>query len=220
MPFHKPGGKIPHRTLTLRPTHIIMRLEGSIPQIEITRLKAQRDNALNQLYNSPEAIIPAALLASRKHIKGVYHLGIDTALHELSNGPYHMSKPEIAKIVMDCLKWLAENGRWFLYSACIMGNHLHIVARAPDGQEEIELGPIINSFKTFTANRANKVLGNLGKAFWASVYYDHDVRDGKFTRVMWYVLENPVKAKLVQSWMDWPFTYVHPEYLELFRIKS
>ncbi len=218
MPFHKPGAKIPHRTLRQIPTHIIMRLAGSIPQVEIKRIKQQRDDALNELYNSPEATIPEALLAGRQHIKGVYHLGIDTALHELSNGPYHMSNPEIAEIVMDSLKWLADNGRWFLYSACIMGNHLHLVARAPDGQEEVELGPIINSFKTFTANRANQVLGTTGQAFWASVYYDRDVRQGKFTRVMWYVLENPVKARLVQSWMDWNFTYVHPEYLELFRI--
>ena len=197
-----------------------MRLAGSIPQAEIKRLKQQRDNELDALYNSSEATIPEALLASRKHIKGVYHLGIDTALHELSNGPYHMSNPEIAEIVMNSLKWLAENGRWFLYSACIMGNHLHLVARAPDGKEEVELGPIINSFKTFTANRANLLLSNTGKPFWSSVYYDRDVRQGKFTKVMWYVLENPVKAKLVQNWMEWNFTYVHPEYLELFRIEG
>jgi hypothetical protein len=38
-------------------------------------------------------------------------------------------------------------------------------------------------------------------------------------RVMWYVLHNPVAAGLVDSWMDWRFTYVYPEYLELFRLK-
>jgi REP element-mobilizing transposase RayT len=189
------------------------------PEGGITRLKNKRDDALNALFNSPEGSIPSAILASREHIKGVYHLGIDDALHELSNGPYHMSKPEIAEIVMDCLKWLAENERWFLYSVCIMGNHLHVVARVPDGQEELDLGPIINSFKTFTSNRGNKVLGTTGSAFWAPVYYDRDVRKGKFTRVMWYVLNNPVAARLVDSWMDWRFTYVHPEYLELFRLK-
>jgi REP element-mobilizing transposase RayT len=125
-----------------------------------------------------------------------------------------MSKPEVATIVMDCLKWLVENERWVLYSACIMGNHLHVVVRVLDGQEEVELGPIINSFKTCTANRANKVLGTTGLAFWAPVYYDRDVRQGKFMRVMWYVLHNPVAAGLVDSWMDWRFTYVHPEYRE------
>ncbi len=24
-------------------------------------------------------------------------------------------------------------------------------------------------------------------------------------------LSNPVEAKLVKSWQDWPYTYVHPE---------
>ncbi len=59
-----------------------------------------------------------------------------------------MSKPEVATIVMDCLKWLAANERWFLYSACIMGNHLQLVVRVLDVQEAFELGPCINSFST------------------------------------------------------------------------
>ena len=35
-------------------------------------------------------------------------------------------------------------------------------------------------------------------------------------RVMWYVVNNPVKAGLVNRWSDWPYTWVHPEYVRLF----
>lgn len=210
MVTHQPGGKIPHRKLGQRPVHIIMRLDGSVPKAEIARLKQRRDEALKALYGSPEANIPQAMLAGRKRISGFYHLGIDDALHKLSNGPYHMNDPRIARIVLDCLIWLSENKRWFLYAACIMGNHLHVVVRANEGEHDVELGPIIDSFKTFTSRRANVVLNNTGNAFWSPDYFDRDVRDGKFTKVMWYVLENPVAAGLVDNWTDWEFTYVHP----------
>ena len=30
--------------------------------------------------------------------------------------------------------------------------------------------------------------------------------------VMSYVLENPVKAELVDDWQQWPYTYLNPNY--------
>jgi REP element-mobilizing transposase RayT len=212
----KYGAKIPHRDLNQNPTHIILRLEGSIPLVEIERIKHERINALNLLYHSPESKIPEALRIIRQNIASRYHLGIDEALHSLSNGPYHLNKPEIACLVMKALQWSAENDRWFLYAACIMGNHLHVVVRAPNNQESVPLGPIMSSLKRYTARQSNLMLKATGQAFWAPTYYDRDVRPGRFMRVMWYVLNNPVSAGLVEGWEDWPYTYLHPEYRDLF----
>jgi hypothetical protein len=107
----KYGAKVPHRDLTQSPTHIILRLNGSIPQVEIDKLKRERADALNALYCSSESEIPEVLRIARQNISGRYHLGIDEALHNLSNGPYHLIKPKIAELIMTSLKWSAEENR-------------------------------------------------------------------------------------------------------------
>jgi len=35
----------------------------------------------------------------------------------------------------------------------------------------------------------------------------------EFTRILAYIVNNPVKAGLVDEWRDWPYTYVNPELL-------
>jgi hypothetical protein len=38
------------------------------------------------------------------------------------------------------------------------------------------------------------------------------VRDeDELERIVLYIINNPVKAGLVDDWNDWPFTYVNPE---------
>lgn len=216
MPFHQPGGKIPHRMLTPQPTHLIMRLAGSVPKAELARLKKEREESLNQLFNAPERDISEYIKAGKSRINGLYHLGLDDSLHGKSSGPYFMSDPKVATIVMNALRWAENQNRWFLYAACVMGNHLHAVVRSPDGETEASLRRIIQDFKRHTARQANLILDRTGEAFWAPVYYDRDVRVGKFDTVIWYVLNNPVKAGLVANWKDWPHTYLHPDYRELY----
>jgi hypothetical protein len=97
-----------------------------------------------------------------------------------------------------------------------MGNHLHVVVRAPNDQETTPLGPIMSSLKRHTARQSNLILNATGQPFWEPIYYDRDVRPGKFIRVMWYVLNNPVAAKLVEGWEDGPYTYLHPKYRSLY----
>ena len=50
-------------------------------------------------------------------------------------------------------------------------------------------------------------------AFWQSESYDHVVRnDVELKRIIAYVLNNPVKAGLVENWQDWPYSYVNEAY--------
>ncbi|MGA9119769.1 MAG: hypothetical protein WB699_10425, partial [Bacteroidota bacterium] len=65
----------------------------------------------------------------------------------------------------------------------------------------------------YTARRANKLLSRQG-AFWQDESYDHLIRAGEeLERTMWYVVNNPVKAKLAKEWQDWKYTYVKPDLL-------
>jgi REP element-mobilizing transposase RayT len=50
--------------------------------------------------------------------------------------------------------------------------------------------------------------------FWQHESYDHVIRNEKeFERIVTYIIENPVKAGLVEEWQQWPYTYINPELL-------
>ena len=60
-----------------------------------------------------------------------------------------------------------------------------------------------------TALECNRRLGREG-AFWQHESYDHWIRDAEeMERILLYVDGNPVKAGLVESPEDWPFSSAH-----------
>jgi len=125
--------------------------------------------------------------------------------------------PVIRKSVLDSWKFLHEQKVIFLIAICVMGNHVHVIVRAPDGTDEVDPGKLLQRHKRFTARDANLLLKKTNQPFWDGAYDDRTIRAGKFITAMWYVLNNPVKAGLVENWKDWPGTFVNPEYVGLFK---
>ena len=69
------------------------------------------------------------------------------------------------------------------------------------------LSAIMQAIKGRSAYQVNPLLNRRG-TFWQHENYDHVVRDeAKWRRIIMYVLNNPVKAGLVQQWQDWPWSY-------------
>lgn len=69
------------------------------------------------------------------------------------------------------------------------------------------LSSIMQSLKGYTAHKANHLLERSG-AFWQGESYDHVVRDAsEWQRIVTYVLNNPVKAGLVDTWEKWKWSY-------------
>lgn len=65
----------------------------------------------------------------------------------------------------------------------------------------------MQSLKGYTARKANCLLGRSG-TFWQHESYDHVVRDpSEWRRIVNYVLNNPVKAGLVDTWEKWQWSY-------------
>jgi len=84
-----------------------------------------------------------------------------------------------------------------------MPNHVHVLIETFDGHP---IRNIVHSWKSFTAKEANKLLGRTG-AFWMEDYHDRFIRNEEhFQRALAYIRNNPVKAGLVQSADQWPFT--------------
>jgi REP element-mobilizing transposase RayT len=143
-------------------------------------------------------------------------------LHQAETGPTWLRDERIARVVADAMH--QRDGEVYRLDAyCIMSNHVHVVfapllsfaelreALLPQGLRFISKNPpldvIMKSLKGYTAWEANRVLGRKG-TFWQPESYDHVVRDeAEFHRIVKYVLENPIKAGLVEDWRDWKWSY-------------
>lgn len=65
---------------------------------------------------------------------------------------------------------------------------------------------VVQSWKTFTAKAANRILGRGGR-FWAPDYFDRAMRcTNQVERAAAYVEFNPVAAGLCREPADWPWS--------------
>ena len=82
-----------------------------------------------------------------------------------------------------------------------MPNHVHVLV---EPLKSHALSKIVQSWKSFTAKEANRILERTG-TFWKTECYDHLIRDAaEFDHALRYIEENPVKAAL----KDWPWVFV------------
>jgi putative transposase len=183
---------------------ITIRLAGSLPVAIIEMLKEEQEMALRQVSKQPEEVIN-----QRKR----YFARFDASLDKPQNGPYWLKEVEIAGVIKEALHF-RDKLDYRLVAYCLMSNHMHVVI---DTREAVEMDKplfqILQSFKRYTARKANMLLNRTG-AFWHPESYDHIVRDnGELRRVIWYVIQNPVKAGLCREWTGWPHSYVNEAYL-------
>lgn len=184
---------------------VTFRLAGSLPKAVQNELLAKGERVRQQISKiaDPQEQKKLAYLA-HKQLFGRW----DDCLDTMTEGEHWLKVPEIAQIVEDSLHHL-DDERYFLDCFCIMSNHVHVVFQ-PVKREQggyFALSSIMHSLKRYTAVEANKILGRKGQ-FWQHESYDHVVCDGaELARIRNYVLGNPVKAGLVESPDDWPWTY-------------
>ena len=214
--------KIPHDHITQDPIHITYRLLGSIPKSVVSTLKFRRDNALSfleeEVMRLPKEHREQTRLKRKFLIEGKYEIALDDALHQLSvKGPMFLSEPGISQIIIDSWLFLQEEQSVYIYAICVMGNHVHVILRAPDDKDQVSPGRLIGRHKAHTAKRIKHQLQGIEGGVWERIYFDRRIRSGKFDKVMWYVLNNPVKSGLVTNWQDWKGTYLNPDFDALFR---
>jgi len=140
--------------------------------------------------------------------------GFDNYLALCNTSPKYLSEPKIAKIVMQSLDKMA-NKQYKLYCYCIMPNHVHILIQPLVKQKGryFSLAEIMRGHKGATANRINKIL-HKQEHIWHGESYDHHVRSQEeFDRILFYIINNPVKAGLVKNYSDWPYLWIDNEIL-------
>ena len=96
-----------------------------------------------------------------------------------------------------------DDVRYRVLAWCIMPNHIHVVIDPSEGHR---LGDIVHSWKSFSANKANRLLERKG-AFWHRDYFDRFIRNERhLARTVEYVENNPIKAGLAAESKDWPWS--------------
>ena len=122
--------------------------------------------------------------------------------HELDKcfGSCELRVQEARELVARAVKYF-DKQRYEIYATVVMPNHCHVAIR-PYAEQKLE--DILHSWKSFTANRINEILGK-SRAFWQAESYDRIVRDSShFENVADYILRNPGKANLHDGeyWMQ------------------
>ncbi|MEN6502971.1 MAG: transposase [Planctomycetaceae bacterium] len=184
------GACLPHWTRDEAAYAVNFRLADSMPQ-----------SVLEAWQNEREEIVKRAAAKGRQltrqeqeDLDALYSEKVQAYL-DAGHGDCHLRRPEVAAIVADALKHF-DGIRYQLLAWCIMPNHVHLVVRP---SAEFELSKSLHSLKSFTAHKANELLGREGP-FWQSEYYDHLIRDEED---LWHSIEyawkNPDKAGL-QEW--------------------
>ncbi|RSK34570.1 REP-associated tyrosine transposase [Hymenobacter metallilatus] len=185
---------LPHMLPPGGSVFITIRLAGSLPAAVVEQLREQWQSLATDEASEEESY------ARQKRYFGRF----DRLLDAQAYGPTWLRQPAIATLVQNALQHY--NGRCYeLLCYCLMPNHVHVLLRLPD--DAPPLLRTLQSFKSYTATQANKLLQRTGQ-FWQRESYDHLVRNTtEFDNIIRYILENPVKAGLVSDWEQWPYSF-------------
>lgn len=114
-------------------------------------------------------------------------------------GECFLKDPRIAGLVQNSLLHF-DGEHYRLISWVVMPNHIHVLLKPFE-----ELSDIMHSIKSYTASKANKLLGRKGR-FWQTDYFDRYIRNYEhLENTLNYIEMNPVKAGLCDMPEDWEF---------------
>ncbi len=192
--FHRRN--LPHLYRANSTYFITYRLYGSIPKSKIAELRYK-----HYFYK------PATSKTERYNQDKQFLKEYDELLHNNKRINY-LSNTRVAEIVKASLHFY-DTKEIKLICYTIMPNHVHVLFHSLEISRTINR--IMHSIKGYSALEANKILQREGH-FWQAESYDHLVRDeDELYKIIGYILMNPVKAKLIEDWRDWKYSYLCEE---------
>lgn len=124
---------------------------------------------------------------------------------DAGHGHCYLQELQCAEIVQNAVLHFAGE-RYDLHAWCVMPNHVHTLFTPEPGWE---WSKIVHSWKSFTSNQCNRVLGLAGR-FWQRDPFDRYIRDqNHFEKTLRYIENNPVKAGLCEQPEDWLWSSAH-----------
>ncbi len=91
---------------------------------------------------------------------------------------------------------------WICHAYCLMNNHYHLLIETP--QAHLSRGmQLLNGVYTQWFNRRHKRVGHLFQGRFKSILVE---KDNYLLELARYIVLNPVRAKMVESVCDWPWS--------------
>ena len=152
-----------------------------------------------RLYGSlPEHVV--AEIRNRDEWPGRQFARAERFLDRASFGPLWLKDPKIADGVAACiLRGASELNQYAALAYVVMPNHVHLLI-----EPHLPIDRITRGLKGVSAQKANRLLGRTGLAFWQGESFDHWVRTpAEGEKICRYIEENPVKAGLVAAADAW-----------------
>ena len=188
-------GYLPHLESRNPIYFVTFRLADSLPRELLVQLRAERQT----IENAARAVVTVHADETRSlKLKAI----IQKAERSLDGGfgSCSMRDSRVAKIVANAIKFF-DGKRYHLLAWCVMPNHVHVVF-SPIGDRTLQT--ILHSWKSFSAGKANGLLGRTGD-FWQHEYFDHLIRnESSLRKIINYVKRNPENAGL----SNWPWVGV------------
>jgi REP element-mobilizing transposase RayT len=110
-------------------------------------------------------------------------------------GVSHFNSSHAWAALVHAAEHLHARGKWTPLLMLAMPDHVHMLARIP---REEDIGKLIGQFKRIVSHEL--------PISWQSDAFDHRIRGhSQHLAKRAYILQNPVRAKLVERSEDWPF---------------
>ncbi len=194
---------LPHYQEKCRYYFLTWRLDGELPA-HIKRSIRDMQEVMIEIKRTESGAKNLSLIQEYSELVEKY----DEQLGRYLPTGIDLSEKKNGKIVADAFRYY-NNKLYKLCAYCIMPNHVHLLIQ-PSSEEEIQqvkISDIIKRIKSFTAKEINK-LNNRTGALWRADYFDRQIRnDRDYCYTVEYILNNPVKAGLVERQSDWAFSF-------------
>ena len=207
--------KLPHIQPVGASFFVTFRLFGSIPMAAVDNLKIKYEEKLFEIKKKDTSDHQKNLEIF--NLRKRYLVEYDELMHKINAGPTHLANDKVREIVQNQLHRY-DNELYTLVCYSKMSNHVHILIDTyiqiadivDDNAIEMkyqQLDVIMKKIKGASAWNSNLELNKKGK-FWERESFDIYIRNEQMYRnVIHYILNNPVEAKMVNNWQDFPGNY-------------
>jgi len=103
---------------------------------------------------------------------------------------------------LDVLAQVCERFNWCCHAYCLMGNHYHLLIETPDANLSKGMRQL-NGVYTQRFNRAHRRVGHVFQGRFKAILIQ---KENHLLEVARYVVLNPVRAQMVRTADDWPWS--------------
>jgi putative transposase len=109
------------------------------------------------------------------------------------------------ELFLQVLAKVCERYNWVIHAYCLMSNHYHLLVETPDANLSQGMRQL-NGVFTQSMNRKHHRVGHLFQGRYKAILVD---KDAYLLELCRYIVLNPVRANMVSSPEEWPWSSWH-----------